>query len=528
MRRLIVFSFTLSLCLFAFSSIYAQERQSPVKSPEVHDFYPIVQFLASAELEGRESGTRGGNIAASYIASMMDNLNLTPYRRNHSSGRELQDYYQKFIFYKIWNENVSIKVTGKGKKEHIFKINEDFTTNDYFEELNITSVPIYGGHGISFYNKYNITPFKTLTCRYNDFADLHLRRKILLIIGGYPGHKDTSEIAYSRFHKEAPDYSANLESWHFDEYLNNYPSSLIIVNTDLHDNNGIKIDATKIEPIYSFFEQPWASIYYIFKFNSQSTKKLGDLLGIDFRKEEKYIARHYKKRPVKLKKEIIIEANTTALDIEGINVIGILPGADTTKSIIIGAHYDHLGMRGDSIFYGADDNASGVAGVLSMAEKWSESGIKPHVNLVFACWTAEEKGLIGSDYFAKNKLKTDSILLYINMDMISRSAPDDTLQNILSIGTRKSDTTLRQDSEEINRKLVKPFNLDIWEVDGHSGSDYGSFTAINVPVMTFFSGFHDDYHSPRDTYKKTDPDKMYNVLKLVNGILLNYMDKMGK
>ncbi|MBK7093526.1 MAG: M20/M25/M40 family metallo-hydrolase [Saprospiraceae bacterium] len=121
----------------------------------------------------------------------------------------------------------------------------------------------------------------------------------------------------------------------------------------------------------------------------------------------------------------------------GVNVIGILPGIDTSRSVVIGAHYDHLGIRGDSIFYGADDNASGVAGVLSLAEKWTESVIKPPVNLVFACWTAEEKGLIGSDYFAKNKLKTDSILLYINMDMISRSAPEDTLQNILSIGTRK-------------------------------------------------------------------------------------------
>ncbi|MBK7093527.1 MAG: hypothetical protein IPH57_00105 [Saprospiraceae bacterium] len=85
MRRLIVFLFTLSLCLFVYSSIYAQERQSSVKSPEVHDFYPIVQFLASAELEGRESGTKGGKLAASYIASIMNNLNLVTLNSNHST-----------------------------------------------------------------------------------------------------------------------------------------------------------------------------------------------------------------------------------------------------------------------------------------------------------------------------------------------------------------------------------------------------------------------------------------------------------
>ncbi len=337
MRRLIVFLFTLSLCLFAFTSIYAQERKSPLKSPEVHDFYPIVQFLASAELEGRESGTKGGKLAASYIASIMNNLGLLPYNSNHSTCRELQDYCQNFSFFRLSKGDTTINSLGKSYRDYVVE-------------------------------------------------------------------------------KEIP----------------------------------------------------------------------------------------------------------------GVNVIGILPGIDSSRSIVIGAHYDHLGMHGDSIFYGADDNASGVAGVLSLAEKWGESVLKPPVNLVFACWTAEEKGLLGSEYFVKNKSKSDSILLYVNMDMISRSAPEDTLRNILSIGTRKSDLYLSQLSLETNNELTKPFNLDLWEVDGHWGSDYGSFTAINVPVMTFFSGFHDDYHSPRDTYKKTDPDKMYNVLKLVNGILLNYMDKMGK
>lgn len=337
MRKKSVFLISMILCLFAITSINAQEAEYSVKTPEIHDFYPIVQFLASDELEGREPGTNGGNIAASYISSMMYNLGLIPYSKNQSSDRELHDYYQKFSFFRL-------------------------------------------SKGDSIIN--------TLDKSYKDFM----------------------------------------------------------------------------------YEQ----------------------------------------------------------EIQGINVIGILPGIDTAKYVIVGAHYDHLGMHGDSIFYGADDNASGVAGVLSLAEKWIESKIKPNINIVFACWTAEEKGLIGSEYFAKHTANPEKLILYINMDMISRSAPEDTLRNILSIGTRKSDLMLRIFSEESNKKFSQPFNLDLWEVDGHSGSDYASFTAINVPVMTFFSGFHDDYHSPRDIYKKTDPDKMYNVLKLVNGILFYYINKFGK
>ncbi len=337
MRKKSVLLISMILCLFAITSINAQETEYSVKTPEIHDFYPIVQFLASDELEGREPGTKGGNIAASYISSMMYNLGLIPYSKNQSSGRELHDYYQKFSFFRLSKGDTIINTLDKGSKD-----------------------------------------FK--------------------------------------------------------------------------------------------FEQ----------------------------------------------------------EILGINVIGILPGIDTSRSVIIGAHYDHLGIHGDSIFYGADDNASGVAGVLSLAEKWSETRIKPPVNLIFACWTAEEKGLIGSEYFAKQIANPEKFMLYINMDMISRSAPEDTLRNILSIGTRKSDLMLRILSEESNKKLSQTFNLDLWEVDGHSGSDYASFTAINVPVMTFFSGFHDDYHSPRDIYRKTDPDKMYNVLKLVNGILFNCINNIGK
>ena len=88
-----------------------------VKSPEVHDFYPIIQFLASEELEGREPGTKGGKIAASYIASVMNNLGLLPHKKNHSSGRELQDYYQDLTFFRLSKGNTIIN-SCKGYRDY--------------------------------------------------------------------------------------------------------------------------------------------------------------------------------------------------------------------------------------------------------------------------------------------------------------------------------------------------------------------------------------------------------------------------
>lgn len=108
--------------------------------------------------------------------------------------------------------------------------------------------------------------------------------------------------------------------------------------------------------------------------------------------------------------------------------------------------------------------------------------------------------------------------------MISRSAPEDKAHRILSIGTQKETEYLKKIVSESNAKLQNPFTLDLWETNGHSGSDYASFTAKGIPILTFFSGFHDDYHTPRDIASKVDSDKMQDVLFIVNNSLLKFIE----
>lgn len=105
------------------------------------------------------------------------------------------------------------------------------------------------------------------------------------------------------------------------------------------------------------------------------------------------------------------------------------------------------------------------------------------------------------------------------MDMISRSAPEDTARRILSVGTEKGSDKLRNLAVSNIKNLSHPFVLDLWDTNGHTGSDYASFTPYKIPVMTFFSGFHDDYHTPRDIAAKADLNKMADILKLVNSCL---------
>jgi len=207
------------------------------------------------------------------------------------------------------------------------------------------------------------------------------------------------------------------------------------------------------------------------------------------------------------------------------NVTGMIRGKDTTKSIIVGAHYDHLGIRDGLIYNGSDDNASGVAGMLALAKNWCGHDEKPACNLIFAAWNCEETGKHGSRYFVRH---TDAnpgyVIAYINMDMISRSAPEDTNRRIISIGTLPESERLRQIAIAGNLSLTHPFKLDLWDVTGHSGSDYSPFTDVNIPVMTFFSGYQVDYHTPQDDAGKADLEKMEDILKLVNDCILEILE----
>jgi hypothetical protein len=202
------------------------------------------------------------------------------------------------------------------------------------------------------------------------------------------------------------------------------------------------------------------------------------------------------------------------------NVIGIIYGKDSSRSVVVGAHYDHLGIRDGQIYNGSDDNASGVAGMLSLAKNWLAMGEKPPCNIIFAAWNGEEKGCLGSHYYVKHTGANPAVVLtYINMDMISRSAPEDTAMRQLSIGTRPDDEALRKTAMSFNKQLRHPFELDLWDVTGHTGSDYSSFIPESIPVMTFFSGYQADYHTPGDDAAKADLQKMQDILKIVNDCL---------
>lgn len=332
-----------------------------------------------------------------------------------------------------------------------------------------------------------------------------------MVLSGFPSDQDSTSATYKKFKNIFPEEN-DLEETKLKTAINKGAIALIIIET----KENFKPQNKENEVFHSLENTSTTSIP-VFRINKKTAENL-------FPKSDTPLKTDLTSTPLKnVKINFSIELKHERLDVG--NVLGLIPGKDTTKTIIVGAHYDHLGIINDSIYNGADDNASGTSGMLALAKKWSESNIKPEYNILFAAWTAEEMGLLGSEYFVQNfDFNKQKILLAINMDMISRSAPEDKTHRILSIGTQKGSDILKEIATFSNNKLAKPFSLDLWETDGHSGSDYASFTAKGIPVMTFFSGFHEDYHTPRDKVSKVDLDKIQDVLFIVNNSLLKFIE----
>lgn len=204
-------------------------------------------------------------------------------------------------------------------------------------------------------------------------------------------------------------------------------------------------------------------------------------------------------------KQISLTLNCDTIPVIVHNIIGKIEGTDSLhKSLAVTAHYDHIGRNSKGkICRGADDNGSGTAALLQLAQSFQQLETKPKNDILFIAFTAEEKGLWGSDYYMNKKQPSDFIA-NINMDMIARHDTASKDNYIYLLGIKQS-PWLDSLSRKANNETVQ-LTLD-YHYDGSSflkRSDHYHFHRNNVPVLSFFSGLHRDYHTPRDTIDKID------------------------
>ena len=199
------------------------------------------------------------------------------------------------------------------------------------------------------------------------------------------------------------------------------------------------------------------------------------------------------------------------------NVLGMIPGKNTKEYVIVGAHFDHLGidpaLDGDQIYNGADDNASGVSAVLQIARAFLASGQQPERNVIFAFWDGEEKGLLGSKYFVQTCPFLSQIKGYLNFDMIGRNNKPQQPKQVVYFYTAAHPVFgdwLKEDIRKYSLQLEPDYRA--WE-NPIGGSDNGSFAKVGIPIIWYHTDGHPDYHQPSDHADRLNWDKVVEITK---------------
>jgi Zn-dependent M28 family amino/carboxypeptidase len=231
-----------------------------------------------------------------------------------------------------------------------------------------------------------------------------------------------------------------------------------------------------------------------------------------------------------------VETKAETKLVNSMNVLGYIEGSDPElkkEAVVIGAHLDHLGRRGDYIFNGADDDGSGSVGVMEIAEAFAKNPVKPKRSVVFALWTGEEKGLLGSRYYVANPF-IEKTAVNLNLDMISRVYDKDRLA---MMSRRWGAEVGKEILEKIDVKRYVSFSFDantpvIGDVirennnyvglhmnireseEATGGSDHAPFGQAKIPWAFWIAAMTEDYHQPSDTVDKVDANLMQRIIRL--------------
>ncbi len=484
-----------ALFLFISSGLFAQfiaVSEQYARSIEAKAMKEHVFTLASKEFQGRETGTEGNKKAADYIAGQFSSFGIPPIPGDG-------DFFQEVTFSSIKWKAINLTVSG----DTIEHLKDYLSIPQYFPvqpgPIDIASLTFLG---------YGIDDPK-----YSDYAGVDVRGKHLLIYGGEPRDKnglfritgtDTiSEWSMDPLKKLAAAKKAGAASvWIIEE---KFRDMVLYARRNLI-NGSMLMGSTEQLTAYL----PSAII---------STTLGQKLAGTKINKIIKLRNKITKTgKPAHLVIPASIQWNTvhdiTAL--KGANVLGFIKGTDpllNNEVVILTAHYDHLGIRGESIYFGADDNASGTSGVLEIARAFAKAkaeGNGPRRSVLCMLMTGEEKGLLGSKYYTEYPVfPLEETVADINIDMIGRVDTMHADPNYTYvIGSDRLSTELHAINETANQQythlnLDYTYNRDDDPNRFYYRSDHYNFAKNGIPIIFFFSGVHEDYHRPTDT-----PDKI--------------------
>jgi len=444
-----------------------------------------IGFLASDSLKGRRPGMLEAEVAAGYIRDMMKSAGLTML---------CKDGLQNFVVV------ADIKPGDNNRLElpgYSAVLNKDFVPLSFSANTKLEAAAVFAGYGFD---------LDLDSLKWSDYTGLDVKGKWVIILRGDPEPEKTNS-AFFPFEQERSKVLTAKDKGAL--------GVILVTPSDIDKADGLmhmQYDKTPAD----------AGIPVINVTRSLADKLLSSMNYTVADLESSIKSNH---KPESLLLPVTISASTDLIQQKVLtqNVVGLVKGIDPLLSdeyIIIGAHFDHLGMGGENsgsrvpderaVHNGADDNASGTAGVIELAQKLQANKSLLKRSIVFVAFSGEEMGLLGSKEFVKESpVSLKKVKAMINMDMIGRLNPETKAISVGGTGTSsESDTIISQLS------IGRPFEVKK-SPDGYGPSDHASFYSENIPVFYFTTGAHEDYHTPSDDADKIDYKGEVAVLSMV-------------
>ncbi|UCG53829.1 MAG: M28 family peptidase [Candidatus Latescibacterota bacterium] len=478
-------------------------------SPEISaaDLRAEVGFIASDRLEGRMTGSKGTKLAAEYIGDYLEQAGIAPIGDGGT-------YFQEFPFtsgMKIVDKECAVELfkKGDGGEKTEFKVQKGFRPLAFSSSGEVEGNVVFAGYGLK-------VPGEG-AAGYDSYAGLDVKDKIVLVLRHVP-----EDVEMER--RQELNHYAGLRYKAMVARENGAKAILVVTGPNSHN-------AGELVPL-KFDQSSQSSGILAVSVNGDvadqlfagSGKTLKDVqTGLD--KENPHFEGAFDLPGVTVKLAASVERERSSDQ----NIIGVIPPADEEEDaefVMIGAHYDHIG-HGDigsladkdqrnQIHNGADDNASGTSLVMEIAASLAdERQGNPQAfrrGLIVALWSGEEMGIIGSSYFAENPpVPLEKIVAYVNFDMVGRLR-----ENKLTLQGAGSSNTWSGLIEK--RNVAAGFDLTI-QKDPYLPTDASAFYPRGVPVLSFFTGVHDDYNKPTDDPETLEYDGMVRIAKLARSMI---------
>ena len=452
-RRFVRFLLAISL-IGAAAGAYAR---SPVLPPEAAPLAESVNALTTPEMEGRRSGTPGGDHAARQLAEWLAAAGLRP-------GGDARSFLQTFVLETSSRPGPASRLDLLGPTPRRLEVGREWIAHEGSLAGEVSGEVVFVGYGA-----------EIADARYDDYAGVDVRGKIALALDGTPPHLADARV--SRLDK--------------------------LIAAKRHGAAAMLIAGGELPPLARTSVE-------VALVSGAITRDAADALlapaGRTTADATRALFVTQTPAPFATGARAHLRVEKITEETRAANVVGIVPGAHpalASEAIVIGAHYDHLGRADGVVYPGADDNASGTAVVLGLARAFAAAGGADRT-LVFAFFGAEELGLIGSrHYVSRPPVPLDRTIAMVNFDMVGR------LQGrSLNIGGGDSGNRLRtlvSDAATLDGVAL--------EIDGspYGPSDHSRFYSAGVPVLFFYTGGHSDYHRPSDTADKIDATGMARV-----------------